>query len=64
MAVIRSATSTAAELLNLTGEIGTLAVGAHADLLVVDGDPLEDVAILAETKNFRHIVQGGEVVAG
>jgi imidazolonepropionase-like amidohydrolase len=62
--VIRSATSTAAELLNLTGEIGTLSVGAYADLLVVDGDPLADLGVLAEPKHFRHIVQGGEVVAG
>ncbi|WSJ91448.1 amidohydrolase family protein [Streptomyces sp. NBC_01304] len=62
--VIRSATSTAAELLNLTGEIGTLAVGAHADLLVVDGDPLADLGVLAEPKHFRHIIQGGAVVSG
>jgi imidazolonepropionase-like amidohydrolase len=61
--VLRSATSTAADLLNLTGEIGTLAVGAHADLLVVDGDPLADVGVLAEPKHFRHVVQGGNVVS-
>ncbi len=59
--VIRAATSTAADLLNLTGEIGTLAVGAHADLVVVDGDPLADIGVL--TRPFRHVVQGGEVVA-
>jgi imidazolonepropionase-like amidohydrolase len=62
--VLRSATSTAADLLTLTGEIGTLAVGAHADLLVVDGDPLADVGVLAEPKHFRHVVQGGTVVSG
>jgi imidazolonepropionase-like amidohydrolase len=62
--VLRSATSTAAELLNLTGEIGTLAVGARADLLVVDGDPLTDIGVLAEPEKFRHIVQGGAVVSG
>jgi imidazolonepropionase-like amidohydrolase len=62
--VLRSATTTAADLLNLAGEIGTLAVGAHADLLVVDGDPLADIRVLAEPKHFRHIVQGGEVVSG
>lgn len=53
-----------AELLNLTGEIGTLAVGTHADLLVVDGDPLADLGVLAEPKHFRHIIQGGAVVSG
>lgn len=59
--VIRAATSTAADLLNLTGEIGTLAIGAHADLIVVDGDPLADIEVL--TRPFRQVVQGGEVVA-
>ncbi|MEA5365316.1 amidohydrolase family protein [Amycolatopsis sp., V23-08] len=59
--VLRSATSTAAALLNLTGEIGTLAIGAHADLLVVNGDPLADVGVL--TGRFRHVVQGGDVVS-
>ncbi|MFD9891450.1 amidohydrolase family protein [Amycolatopsis sp. NPDC059027] len=62
--VIRSATSTAAELLNLTGKIGTLVPGAHADLLVLDEDPLADLGVLAEPKRFRHIVQGGVPVAG
>jgi imidazolonepropionase-like amidohydrolase len=62
--IIRSATSVAAELVNLSGEIGTLRTGAHADLLVVDGDPLADVGVLAEPKNFRHIVQAGTIVSG
>ncbi|UMP05160.1 amidohydrolase family protein [Amycolatopsis sp. EV170708-02-1] len=61
--VIRSATSTAADLLNLTGEIGTLAPGAHADLLVVERDPLEDIGVLAEPEKFRYVVQGGTVVS-
>jgi imidazolonepropionase-like amidohydrolase len=60
--VLRSATSGAADLLNLTGEIGTLAPGAYADLLVVDRDPLEDIGVLAEPKHFRHIIQGGTIV--
>ncbi|WP_208753995.1 amidohydrolase family protein [Streptomyces bauhiniae] len=38
--VIRSATPTTARLLRMEGRIGTLAVGVHADLLVVDGGPL------------------------
>jgi imidazolonepropionase-like amidohydrolase len=61
--VLRSATSTAADLLNLTGEIGALTPGAHADLLVVDRDPLEDIGVLAEPEKFRHVIQGGTVVS-
>ena len=31
-----------------TGRLGVIAPGAHADLLVVDGDPLDDVRVLAK----------------
>jgi imidazolonepropionase-like amidohydrolase len=62
--VIRSATSIAAELVNMTGEIGTLRPGAYADLLVLDGDPLADVGVLVEPKHLRHVVQGGDIVSG
>jgi imidazolonepropionase-like amidohydrolase len=61
--IIRSATSVAAELVNMSGEIGTLRPGAHADLLVLDGNPLDDVGVLVEPKHLRHVVQGGDVVS-
>jgi len=44
--VIRSATAINAELLNRVGELGVVAPGARADLIVVDGDPLADIALL------------------
>ncbi|MEM7215602.1 MAG: amidohydrolase family protein [Pseudomonadota bacterium] len=45
-AVIRSATVDAAKVLRMEGEIGVIAAGAYADLIVVDGNPLEDISIL------------------
>jgi imidazolonepropionase-like amidohydrolase len=60
--VIRSATSTAAELLGMSGQIGTLGVGAMADLVVLDGDPVSDIAVLADPKRIRHVVQSGRLV--
>ncbi|MEV4470752.1 amidohydrolase family protein [Nonomuraea sp. NPDC049504] len=60
--VLRAATTGAAELVGLTGELGTLAVGAHADLVVLDGDPLEDIGVLADPKHIRHVIQSGTVV--
>jgi imidazolonepropionase-like amidohydrolase len=51
--VIRAATITAAELLRMEGEIGVVAENAWADLLVIEGDPLEDLALLAEPE--RHV---------
>ncbi|HVH82416.1 MAG TPA: amidohydrolase family protein [Stellaceae bacterium] len=44
--VIRSATITNAELLNRSGQLGVIAPGARADLLIVDGDPLADISLL------------------
>lgn len=60
--VLRAATSGAAELLGMTGELGTLDVGAHADLLVLDGDPVLDAAVLSDPKHLRHVVQAGTIV--
>ncbi|MFL6137503.1 MAG: amidohydrolase family protein [Frankiaceae bacterium] len=64
LSVIRSATVTAAELVGLEGEIGTLAPGALADLLVVDRDPLTDIGALADpARPLRAVVAAGEIVA-
>ena len=49
--VIRSATSRAADMLNMTGEIGVVAPGAYADIIAVNGDPLRDINALGDV-NF------------
>ena len=51
--VLRSATSINAALVQRPGELGTIAPGAVADILVVDGDPLGDLGLLQE--QGRHI---------
>ncbi len=43
--IIRSATLTGAEVLRQEGKLGCLTPGAHADLIVVDGDPLKDLSL-------------------
>ncbi|MEU6572706.1 amidohydrolase family protein [Streptomyces sp. NPDC046805] len=60
--VIRSATTTAAELLRLEGEIGVLRPEARADLVVLRGDPLTDIGFLATPENIGYVVQDGIVV--
>jgi imidazolonepropionase-like amidohydrolase len=61
--ILRQATSNNAELMQMKGRLGTIAPGALADLLVVDGDPLADVGVIAEDgKNLRAIVRGGHLV--
>ena len=44
---IRQATEVNAEILNRPGELGVVQAGALADLVVVDGDPLADIGLLA-----------------
>ncbi|HEY2133040.1 MAG TPA: amidohydrolase family protein, partial [Acetobacteraceae bacterium] len=51
--VIASATSIAARLCRMEGQIGVIAPGAHADLIVVDGNPLADLSLL--TGQGRHM---------
>jgi len=61
--VLRSATTVAAELLGLVGKAGAVAPGARADLLLLDGDPLTDIGVLADpARHLRCVVQRGRVV--
>jgi imidazolonepropionase-like amidohydrolase len=52
--VLRSATLVGAKLVRMEGEIGVIAPGAFADLLVVDGNPLADVSVL--TRPDEHLL--------
>jgi imidazolonepropionase-like amidohydrolase len=61
--LLRQATSINAEMMMQQGKLGCIAPGAHADLLVVDGDPLQDISLLAaDGRKLRVIVRGGELV--
>jgi imidazolonepropionase-like amidohydrolase len=62
MAAIVSATKTNAELFGMADVIGTVEEGKQADLVVVDGDPLADIAVLADAERIRAVVKAGEVV--
>lgn len=61
---ITCATKTGAEILGREAEIGTLEVGKFADLLVVDGDVLADIALLQHRAKFIAVLQGGIIKAG
>jgi imidazolonepropionase-like amidohydrolase len=60
---IEAATRGSASALGLDG-VGTVTVGAVADLLVVDGDPARDVRVLNELERVWLVLQGGKSVAG
>jgi imidazolonepropionase-like amidohydrolase len=53
-------TKTNAELLGIGAETGTIEPGKRADLLVVQGDPLADIAVLQQPDHLMAIVKAGE----
>jgi imidazolonepropionase-like amidohydrolase len=62
--IIRAATTTAAKLVDLEGQIGTLQPNAHADLLVLDGNPLDDISALTKPETrLRYVIRGGQPLA-
>ncbi|MDX8469729.1 amidohydrolase family protein [Mesorhizobium sp. VK23B] len=61
--IIASATSVGARLCQMEGKIGTIAPNAFADLIVVDGNPLDDLSLLAnQGGHMPLIMQGGKIV--
>ncbi|MBL8265093.1 metal-dependent hydrolase family protein [Steroidobacter sp.] len=61
--LLRSATLTNASLLQRDGQLGIVAEGAVADLIVVDGDPLSDLALLQDGgAHIPLVMQAGSIV--
>jgi imidazolonepropionase-like amidohydrolase len=58
MDAIKSATSRAAEMLDMTGKIGVIGPGAYADIVAVAGDPLKDIK---ELGNVQFVMKDGKV---
>ena len=60
---LRAATGWAAECLGLERDLGTVEKGKFADLIVVTGDPLADVAVLQNPERIALVLKGGELAA-
>ncbi|MDO9092776.1 MAG: amidohydrolase family protein [Rubrivivax sp.] len=61
--VLQSATITAARLMRQEAHIGQIVPGAFADLLVLEGDPTEDLSVLADpARSICLLMQGGRLV--
>ena len=58
MDAIQSATSRAAVMLEMEGKIGTVAPGAFADIIAVNGEPLHDIKAL---ENVQFVMKNGKV---
>ena len=59
MQAILAGTATAARLLQLDAVVGTLEADKRADLVVVDGDPLTDIACLSDPEKVRLVMKDG-----
>lgn len=59
MEVILAATVVGARVLGRGQELGTIADGKLADIIVIDGDPLRN---MADMRNVRHVIRDGEVI--
>ena len=62
MAAIVSATATNAQLLRLAERTGTVQEGKWADLIVVAGNPADDVAVLESADNVRLVMKEGQIL--
>lgn len=58
---LRCATSVGGELMGHAGELGVIRAGALADILLVDGNPLDDVSILVGPGRFAMIMKDGQM---
>jgi imidazolonepropionase-like amidohydrolase len=57
---LRTATTTAAELLGQENSLGVIREGALADIVAVEGDPLSDIEVVIQ--KVRWVMKGGEIV--
>jgi imidazolonepropionase-like amidohydrolase len=66
--ILRMATGNTGELLKLSGEtnpypgdLGVIKEGAYADVLLLDGNPLDDIKVIGILDNLRVIIKDGKV---
>lgn len=64
MEALESGTWIAAQVLGLENELGTIEEGKLADLIVVEGNPLEDIGVLLNAEAICLVMQGGKLAKG
>ena len=61
---IQSATQIASQVLGLEQELGTIEEGKLADIVVVEGNPLDDIDVLLKEEAIQLVIQDGKLVKG
>jgi imidazolonepropionase-like amidohydrolase len=64
MGAIEAGTRIAARVLGLEKELGTVEEGKVADLVMVEGNPLDNIDVLLNQESIRLVMQGGKIVKG
>jgi imidazolonepropionase-like amidohydrolase len=60
---IQAGTKNAAVTLNLDGQVGEIAAGKLADVIIVDGDPLANLAMLCDKNNIVTVIKDGQIIS-
>ena len=61
MEAIKMATSKAAPVVMMEDKIGSLEKGKLADIIMVEGNPLENISLLKDCDTIKFVMQGGKI---
>lgn len=61
MEIITTATKIGSELILMPDRLGTLEAGKLADVIVVEGNPVEDIKLLTDANNVKVVIQDGNI---
>lgn len=62
MEALQIGTINGAKIMEMEDEIGSLDVGKYADIVIVNGNPLEDINVLGDAENIRFVMKEGKVI--
>jgi len=60
---LQAATIESAKAIKMDDMLGSIEQGKFADLVICDSNPLEEMSILKDSKNFAHVIKDGKIMA-